>query len=175
MFWLLLRNDCIPGADLSSQWGRVTTIMVEWQQAELFTSCLGPHAARGHWIAHAWSRYLIKMLKIIGPKIEPQWTLLICGLHLNIKQSALNPNHPTNFLSLMVHSSNSWLQVRDKDVVGDHIKGLTEVQIDDSSCFSFVQWCCHSIVNCNWVGQPQPALDEAVLAVSDNLLLLYVL
>lgn len=29
MFWLLLRNDCIPGTDLSSQ------------RAELFTSCPG--------------------------------------------------------------------------------------------------------------------------------------
>lgn len=77
MFWLFLRNDCIPGTDLSSQ------------RVELFTSCPGSHAALRHWIGHAWSRYLIKMLKIIGPKIEPQWTPLICGLHMDIQQLTL--------------------------------------------------------------------------------------
>jgi len=32
-------------------------------------------------------------------------------------------------------------QFGEKDVVGYHIKGLTEVQIDDISGFSFVYWC----------------------------------
>ena len=37
-------------------------------------------------------------------------------------------------------------QFREKHVVGDSVKGLTEVQIDDIHCFSLVHWCNHSII-----------------------------
>lgn len=38
------------------------------------------------------------------------------------------------------------LQLRDKDVVQNYIKGLTQVHVDDISCHSFVHWCHHSIL-----------------------------
>ena len=54
-------------------------------------------------------------------------------------------------------------------MVGDHIKGLAQVQVDDTSCPSFVHQCHHPIVAGQQIGQAQSALDEAMLAVLDHL------
>jgi len=37
-----------------------------------------------------------------------------------------------------VHPSNLYLQLREKDVVGDSVKGFAEVQLDDIRCSSVV-------------------------------------
>lgn len=53
-----------------------------------------------------------------------------------------------------------------EDVVGDCVKGLTEVQINDICSPSPV----HPITGVHWVGQAGLALGEALLAVSNHLI-----
>lgn len=78
------------------------------------------------------------MLKSTGSKTEPWGTALMTGLHLDIDhnppdvtiQTILNPPNSSTFKSIFLLST-------DKDVVQDHIKGLTRVQVD-IYCPSFV-------------------------------------
>lgn len=64
---------------------------------------------------------LLKMLQRTSPKIDPSG----CSYPTN--------SYPLNILSFKsIH-----FQVRDKDGVWDHIKDLTEIQVDDISCSSF--------------------------------------
>ena len=58
--------------------------------------------------------------------------------------------------------------------MGDHVKGLAENQMDDISCLPFILRCCHSIIECHQIGQAQPSLDEAMLVISDHLLVPHV-
>ena len=55
-------------------------------------------------------------------------------------------------------------------MVWDHIKGFAEIQVDNISCFSFVHCCRLSIVGYQ-LGEVWSALGEAVLAISDHLIL----
>jgi len=66
------------------------------------------------------------------------------------------------------------LQLRDKDVMWDHLRGLAQVQVDDTSRPSFVHQCHHSIIEGHQIGQARFALGEAVLAVMDHLLISHV-
>jgi len=47
------------------------------------------------------------------------------------------------------------LQFRGKDVACDHVEGLAQVQVDDSTSLPFVHWCHHSIVEGHQMGQAQ--------------------
>ena len=47
----------------------------------------------------------------------------------------------------------------------DHMKGLTEFQVDDISSFSFI----HSIIEGHQISQAQSALGGAILAGSSHL------
>ena len=61
------------------------------------------------------------------------------------------------------------LQFRDKDAVGNHVKGFAQVQVDHINCPSFVHWCYHSIIEAHQTGQVWCAIGEAMLAVSCHL------
>lgn len=54
-------------------------------------------------------------------------------------------------------------------MVQDYVKGLAQVQVDNISCSSFVNRCCHSTTEDHQMGQAPSALGEVVLAVSDHL------
>jgi len=63
------------------------------------------------------------------------------------------------------------LRLRDKDAVWDHIKSLAQVQADDISCPSFAHQCHCSILEGHHIGQAWSAFSEAMLAVSNLLLI----
>ena len=48
--------------------------------------------------------------------------------------------------------------------MGDHVKSLTEVQIDDISCFSLVHSHSYAIIKSDKVGLGGHALCEAMMA-----------
>jgi len=50
-------------------------------------------------------------------------------------------------------------------VVGDHVKGLAEVQVDHISCYPFVHGCHPSVIEGHWTGQAQPSHGEAMQPV----------
>ena len=52
----------------------------------------------------------------------------------------------------------------------DHIKGLSEVQVDDITCSAFVHSLCHLIVEGHQIGQAWSTLGDAMLAVSDHII-----
>ena len=79
----------------------------------------------------------MKVLNSTGPNTNPWGTPLVTDFHLDIELDAIHyPLDET--IQLIPHPPNSPsiksipLQFREKDVVGDHVKGLTEVQTDDS-------------------------------------------
>ena len=49
--------------------------------------------------------------------------------------------------------------------MGYHVKGLTEVQIDDISGSFLVHRCSYTIIKGHWVGQAGFALGEAMLVL----------
>lgn len=49
--------------------------------------------------------------------------------------------------------------------MGDHVKGLTEFQVDDISNSSLVKKCSYAIVEGHWIGQAGLTLGEAMLVV----------
>jgi len=53
--------------------------------------------------------------------------------------------------------------------VGDHVKGRTEVQIDDIHSSPLVHPCSHSITAGHYVAQAGLTPGEAMLAVSNHL------
>ena len=65
-----------------------------------------------------------------------------------------------------------YIKFRDKDLVRDQVKSLAEVQVYDISCLPFVHH--HSIIEGHQVSQEQLSLGEAMLAVSDHLLIPHV-
>jgi len=67
-----------------------------------------------------------------------------------------------------------FLQFREKDRTWDHVNSLVQVPVDNISCPFFVHQCCHSITEGHQVGQTRPSLGEAVVAVSDHLLIPHV-
>ena len=85
------------------------------------------------------------MLKSTGPKTDPWRTPLITSFYLDIEPFttltvAFQPiPYPPAFKSIHI-------QFRDKDVVGDHVKRIAEVQVDDMSYLPFVHQCHHSII-----------------------------
>jgi len=54
----------------------------------------------------------------------------------------------------------------------DHVKGFEQDQVDEFSCPSFVHWCHHSITEGYWINQAQSTLGEAMVVVSDHLLII---
>ena len=63
-----------------------------------------------------------------------------------------------------------YLQFREKGVVRDHVK----VQVDDISCLSFVHEYRYSIIGGHQTDQALPSLVEAMLVVSNHLLIAHV-
>ena len=61
-----------------------------------------------------------------------------------------------------------------EEFCGDHVKDLTEIQIDDINGFCLIHWCNYAIIEGHWVGQAGFALGEAVLVVSNHLPLFHV-
>ena len=94
------------------------------------------------------SMSLIKVLKSTGPKTDPWGTLLVTSLYLGIElltatlcvaiQPIPYPPSGPPIISISLHFG-------DKDVMWNHVKGLTEGQVDDIGWSSFVNWCRHSI------------------------------
>ena len=66
------------------------------------------------------------------------------------------------------------LQIREKDVVRDHVKDFAEVQVDDIHRPSPIHQSRHSIIEDYQIGQARSALGEAMLAVSNQLFISYV-
>ena len=99
---------------------------------------------------------LRKMLKSTGPKTYLCGTPLGTGLHLDIV-----PFNTTLSIAsqLIPYSPNSpplksvSLQFGDKDVVRDHVKDLSQVQVNDIGHLPFVQQCHHSIREGHQIGQ----------------------
>jgi len=58
--------------------------------------------------------------------------------------------------------------------MGDCVKGLSEVQIDDVSGSSFVHCHSYTIIKSGKIGQAGPALGEAMLVLPYHLPLLHV-
>jgi len=56
------------------------------------------------------------------------------------------------------------LQLREKDVLREHVKDLAEVQVDDIHCLPFIHQYHHSITESHQIGQAQPSLGEAILS-----------
>jgi len=79
--------------------------------------------------------------------------------------------HPPNSPPIRSKS----LQFRVKDVVGNCVRGLTEVQIEDIHSSCLVHWCSHSIIDGHKVGQAGLALGEVTVAVSNHFPVLHVL
>lgn len=73
------------------------------------------------------------------------------------------------FIHQTMQSSNPYLSHFEMEC--DHFKDLAQVQADDITCTSFLYQCCHSIIGGHHIGQARSALCEAMLAVSDHLLL----
>ena len=59
-------------------------------------------------------------------------------------------------------------------MVGDHVKGLAQVQVNDIGRLSLVHQC-HSIIEGHQIGQAWPSPAEAMLAVSDHTLIPHVI
>ena len=59
------------------------------------------------------------------------------------------------------------LQLSNNYMVWVCVKGLAQVQVDDISCPSFVQWCWPSIIEGYWIDWARSAVGEAMLTVSD--------
>lgn len=66
------------------------------------------------------------------------------------------------------------LQFRDEDVVQDYVKGLVGDPGRQHQLSFLVHRCCHSTVEDHQSGQILSALGEAVLTLSDHLLILHV-
>ena len=60
-----------------------------------------------------------------------------------------------------------------KTRMGDHTKGLTELQVDAIHCSSLIHWASHFIVEVQ-VGQAWLPLGEAMLTTPDDFLVLHV-
>lgn len=58
--------------------------------------------------------------------------------------------------------------------MGDHVKGLTEFQVDDISNSSLVKKCSYAIIEGHWVGQAGCSHSDAMLVVSYHLPLFHV-
>ena len=131
---------------------------------------MGPLAIWSSTWTSSWQPYLcqrgvelmLKMLKSIGPKIDPWDTLFIMGLHLVIE---LWPQQPIPYSLNCLPFKSVSLQFRDKDVMWDHIKGCTEVQVDDISCPSFIYCWHHLVIVGHQIIKAQSTFAEAVLAV----------
>ena len=65
-------------------------------------------------------------------------------------------------------------QFGEKDVVGYHVKGLAEVQVDDFRGSSLVHWCSYTIIKGHYVGQAGFVLGEATLVLPYHLLVFHV-
>lgn len=57
------------------------------------------------------------------------------------------------------------------NVVGDGIKGLTEVRVDDISSSTLVRWFSNSVVEGHQTNQAQFARGEAMFAVINHICL----
>ena len=76
--------------------------------------------------------------------------------------------YPSNIPSIKPVS----LQCGGKNVVGDCIKGLIEIQVDNVNNSLLVHWCSFSIIECH--SQARFALDEAMLTVPNHLPVLHI-
>ena len=63
------------------------------------------------------------------------------------------------------------LKFRDKDLVGNHVKGLAQVQVYNISHHPLLHQSCHSIIEGHQIGYARPSSGEAVLAVLDHTLI----
>jgi len=77
---------------------------------------------------------LMKILNNIVPSTDPRGTPLVTGFHLDneLLTVTLCTQPSSQFLTHLTAHQTIPLQFRSKNVVGDHIKGLTEVQVNDN-------------------------------------------
>ncbi|PKU44713.1 hypothetical protein llap_4987 [Limosa lapponica baueri] len=81
------------------------------------------------------SMSLVKILNHTGPSTNPSGTPLITDLHLDIELLTIQRfPHPPNRPSTKSISH----QFKEKNIVWDRVKGLIEIQIDDTCSSSFV-------------------------------------
>ena len=76
---------------------------------------------------------MMKMLKSTDPKTDPWETLLVTSLHMDIESVTIPLSTDFQTIPYPLTSpplKSVPLQFRDKDVVGDHVKGLAQVQVD---------------------------------------------
>ena len=94
------------------------------------------------------------------------FSLIMCCCSLTIQPIPYPLNSPA--------FKSTSLQLREKDVAWDHVKGLARVCVGNISCLPFVHRCCHSLIADHQIGHTRSVLGEAMLAVSDHLLVSHV-
>ena len=67
-----------------------------------------------------------------------------------------------------------FLQFRDRDLVWDSVKWFSQVRVDDVSYSSLIHQCSNPIIEDHQICQAQFALSEAMLAVTNHLLVFHV-
>ena len=98
------------------------------------------------------------MLKSIGPKTVPWGTPLVTSLQLQYIHTTID-HHPLSVAFQLVPYPPSGLPVKstslqfgDKDVMGNHVKGLVQVQVNDISRLPLIHQRRHSITEGHKIG-----------------------
>jgi len=97
---------------------------------------------------------LMKILNSTGPSTDPWETSLVTDLHPDMEPLT------TTLGTISKPVPHYIFQFGEKDVVGDHVKGLTEVQTDDISGPSLVHWYSYTIREGHHVGHVTDAWKE---------------
>ena len=90
------------------------------------------------------------VLKSTGSKKDPWGIPLIASLHLEHPLSVAFQPIPYPPGGPPIKSTS--IQFGDKDVVGDHVKGLAQVQVNYINRLPFVHQCHHSIIEGHQIG-----------------------
>jgi len=64
-------------------------------------------------------------------------------------------------------------QFLQEDAVGNSVKGLTKVQVDNTYSLSLIHEAGHFVIDGDQVGQAGPAFHEPMLAGPDPLMILH--
>lgn len=101
----------------------------------------------------AKSKYKWEVLSEVSIRVSWTRMLIILACHYPLEETA----QPFPYQSHHPHIKYISLQFKEKDVVGKHVKDLTEAQIDDIHSSSLVHWCNYSITEgqeiCFWGSQ----------------------
>jgi len=74
--------------------------------------------------------------------------------------------------STPIQTTGSWFL--QEDTVGNSVKGLSKVQVDNILSLSLIHQVGHLVIGGDWVGQAGPAFHESMLAGPESLVVLHV-